>query len=137
MVTGKLFNDLVFRIVVVMYVMWCSFCCLIFIALSIFEVVLQFKVRKKWEKKKNNMRKRQIVNERMIMLVQELRLGKGKLIEQKSVIINSWCLFQESKYFSPRVLSLSRGWFKSNIFQNIDQRQEYVGQWSPSSSEDG
>jgi hypothetical protein len=71
--------------------------------------------------------KKQLLVKRMVMLGQELRFVKSKLIKQEGVVMINWCLFQESKCFSSQVSSLSRVCFKSNYFRNIDQRQEYVG----------
>jgi hypothetical protein len=78
-----------------------------------------------------------VVCRKLIIREQELYFRKGKLINQNSVILVNWFSIQASTFFSFPISSLSHMSPKSNIFQYIDQREEYVGQWSPSSSEDG
>jgi hypothetical protein len=117
---------------IICLLMW-SICYFKFIIQEGREIIFRCRNKWKWKEKVSNLRDKRkdvknlnIVTRRIIMRERKLRFRKGKLIYQRSLILVNWFSVQDSFFFSSQISSLSRGFFKSNIFRNIDQRQEYV-----------
>jgi hypothetical protein len=69
----------------------------------------------------------------------ELHYCRGRFIYTKSSIFGNSSSFEAFNSSSPKsVLTLhSTTFFKSSLWQSIDHRGAHIGQWSPSSFEDG
>jgi hypothetical protein len=124
-------DDVVVLVILIICLLVWSICCFKFIIREGQGIIFRCRSKRKWKEKVSNLKEKRtevknlnVVTRRIIMREQKLRFRKGKLINQRSMILVNWFVIQSSIYFSSQISSLSCGFFKFNIFQNIDQRQE-------------